>query len=82
MAEPGSNDRIIETCRRILCRQGEPPGRPSDEGASECVLLCNRVGPDLFDIKKGIAKVSGSELYNIDGRMTLSHATKITLIIE
>ncbi len=83
MEDLSINDRIIEACRRMLGKQDQSQARQANnQVTSECVLLCNRVGPNLFDIKRGIARFAGAENDNSDSQTVLSHDAKTIFIIE
>lgn len=84
MLETSVNDRTIEICRRLLARQNMSVSGQAISGAiSECVLLGSRIGPNLFDIKNGIAKIVDSQLHGDGGKADIvSGALKAILIIE
>jgi len=83
MGEGNRNERIIETCRRIFSKRSECEAEQENPPVeSECVLLCKRVGPNLFDIKNGTAQVLEAARHNNEGRAVLSFVTRAIFIVE
>lgn len=70
----------VETSKNRLLRD-KCPG-PSQTVSSECILFCQRVGPNVFNIKDGFAVVSIDESCYNDGVCMISNSTKVVFVFE
>ncbi|MBF0522182.1 MAG: hypothetical protein HQL24_03895 [Candidatus Omnitrophica bacterium] len=53
-----------------------------DDKGSRCILFCKKVGPNLFDIKKGIAVMAGPDHRFQDGVCIIEPSTKVVFLVE
>jgi hypothetical protein len=49
---------------------------------SECILFCKKVSPTIFDIKDGVALLSGTGGYYNDGVCMISNFMKVVFVFD
>ncbi|HBG61732.1 MAG: hypothetical protein A2Y03_04730 [Omnitrophica WOR_2 bacterium GWF2_38_59] len=49
---------------------------------NHCVVLCKKIAPNVFDIKKGIAIVENAGDYFNDGICMIAPTTKVVFVFE
>lgn len=59
----------------------EGPENPKKE-TNHCIVFCKKVAPNVFDITKGMAMVSGVDGYFSDGICMVAPATKVVFVFE
>ena len=52
------------------------------KGATECILFCKRVTPNLFEIKDGFAVLAGEGNYSNDGVCIIASGTKVVFVFD
>ena len=52
------------------------------KGASECIVFCKKVAPNIFDIQDGFAVVAGAENCFNDGVCMISNFTKVVFVFD
>ena len=76
---PTRND-IVETYKKRFV-QGEV-SEIIGKGESECILFCQRVAKNIFNIKDGFAIVPESEHCFNDGVCMISNFTKVVFVFD
>lgn len=56
--------------------------RTRRKAASECILFCKRLTPNVFDIKDGFAVVNGVEDCRDDGICMIANFTKVVFVFD
>lgn len=77
------SDDTAETSYKNLIRQNvfgnsEKPLKVNNH----CVVLCKKVAPNVFDIRKGVAVVGGAKNLFNDGICMVAHSTKVVFVFE
>ncbi len=70
----------VETYKHRFARAAGAGG--PRKGASECILFCKRITPNLFEIKDGFAVLAGDGNYSNDGVCIISKATKVVFVFD
>ena len=52
------------------------------KGTNRCIVFCKKVSPNVFDISKGVAMVSGDKNFFNDGICMIAPATKVVFVFE
>ncbi len=52
------------------------------ERVSECIIFCERIAPNMFDIKGGVAMISDMESCFNDGVCAIPNVTKVVFVFD
>lgn len=65
--------------RRFAQARGMGMGK---KGATECILFCKKVTPNLFEIKDGFAVLAGDGDHFNDGVCIIANTTKVVFVFD
>ena len=84
MVDSNINERTLEVCKKVMKNGNNErkKGEAEEQPITECVVLCRKVGEDLYEIDKGIAKIRGRRGAEASDQFMVLDATKMMFIVE
>ena len=83
MASKEKTVEIVEACGREFVKGNIPEiNGVRCMGCGHCVQLCKKLGPDVFDLVDGIAKVTRPENCISDGACMMACPTKAIFLMS